>query len=776
MPNTLFPVFPENASYINSMIAVKTIGNKVYYFNGEMPFYHHQKNNYQSFRFITSQMIELKNVTQVEITKAFKVSKESVKRWTKTYRTKGESGFFEPRKGKKKGNVLNGEVMSKVQSGLDLGKTPKSIGEELGIKPDTIRKAISYGRLTMPETIEVAEQDQGAKTKSQRNQQDSKAPHGMACTNTIGRIDAVLKKKVATPEFENNRAVENAGVLLALPALLSNGLLSHNDVFDFEEGYYSLPSILLALSFCFMLRVGSIEKISDKPPGELGKLLGLDRIPEVKTLRKKIACLSQGEQSDLWLSRLSKSWMSQHPDLAGVMYLDGHNDVIYSKTSKLPKRYISRFRLAMRGTTDYWVSDKLGQPFFSVSKHVSGSMIETIKQDIVPRLEKDIPYQPTKEMLEKDSLLHKFMIVYDRECYSPDFMIDMWEKRISCCTYNKYVKDQWSEKEFREYEIEDEYGEKKTIKLAERGVLIEGKQTEKLPRPITVYTFENLKTEGVAKTKTTQKRIQKKRKIWVREVRRLSDNGHQTSIITTNYKLSLSLIGMYMFARWCQENFFKYMLENFGLDMLISYFRKTIPDTTQLVNPAWRRLDKLVRSISAKLKRLEAKFGALTYQGTDSMDEKQLRKYNDKKADLQEDISIYRNQLNEHKTERKTINKKINFAELPEDEKFDGVHNERKQLVDTIKMIVFRVEMAMASLFRDHTKKPKEIRSLIVQFFKSDADIIVDKQKRTLYINIHHQPTNRDDVALKALCKVLNETEMEYPGTDMKIIYGILTE
>ncbi len=368
------------------------------------------------------------------------------------------------------------------------------------------------------------------------------------------------------------------------------------------------------------------------------------------------------------------------------------------------------------------------------------------------------------------------MIVYDRECYSHDFMIDMWEKRIACCTYNKYVKDKWQEEEFIEYEIENDYGEKEIIKLAERGVLLEGKQTEKLPRPITVHTFGDINTESGAETKITNKRTQKKRKIWAREVRRLTDNGHQTSIITTNYKLPLVLIGVYMFARWCQENYFKYMLENFGLDMLISYCRTIIPDTTLLVNPAWRKLDKQVRSFSAKLKRLEAKFGALTYQGTDSMDEKQLRKYNGTKADLLEDISIFRNLLEELKTERKTIKKKITFAELPEDEKFEGVHNERKQLVDTIKMIAFRAEMAMASLIRSHTGKPKEARSLLVQFFKSDADIIVDKHKKTLSINIHHQPTKRDDVALKALCEALNETEIIYPGTDMKIIYGILTD
>ncbi len=578
------------------------------------------------------------------------------------------------------------------------------------------------------------------------------------------------KKKVAGPEFENNIDVEHAGVLLSLPALLSNGLLNHNTIFNFEEGYYSLSSILLTLSFSFLLRIGSIEKISDESPGEFGKLIGLDRIPEVKTLRGKIKVLSQNEQPDKWLAELSKDWMANSPELAGVLYIDGHEEVYYGKTNKLPKRFISRLRLAMRATTDYWVCDKLGQPFFSISKHVSGSMIETIKQDIIPRLKKDVPDQPTEEMLEADSLLHKFMIVYDRECYSSDFMIDMWGQRIACSTYNKYVKDKWSVDEFNEYEIETEFGEKEKIKLAERGVLLEGKETEKLAEPKTVYFFGETDDD----VKITNKRTQKKRKIRAREIRKLSENGHQTSIITTNYKLSIVLVGVYMFARWCQENFFKYMIKNFGLDMLISNCKLIISDTSILINPQWRKLDKQFRSINGKLKRLEAKFGALTYNQNQDQDEIKMKKYNNKKAKLQEDISIFRKQSEECKKERNKTKKKISFKELPEEEKFDGVHNERKQFVDTIKIISYRAETALATIVKKYTKKPNEARALLTQFFKSDADIKVDKQNRKIYIKIHHQPTNRDDIALKELCKNLNQTQMIYPGTDMKIVYDIL--
>lgn len=81
--------------------------------------------------------------------------------------------------------------MSKIQSLLNQGISLKLIGEETGIKPDTIKKAISSGRLTKPEI----EKEHKTQTKSQRNQKDSQAPLGMGCTNAQGRIDAIIKKK-----------------------------------------------------------------------------------------------------------------------------------------------------------------------------------------------------------------------------------------------------------------------------------------------------------------------------------------------------------------------------------------------------------------------------------------------------------------------------------------------------------------------------------------------------------------------------------------------------
>ena len=122
-------------------------------------------------------------------------------------------------------------------------------------------------------------------------------------------------------------------MLIALPALLECGLLNFLNIFDFKAGYYDLSSILLSLSFCFLLRVKSIEKISRETPGELGKSIGLDRIPEVKTLRIKIAELSTNDQPKQWLADLSKFWMQSFPELAGVFYIDGHENPYFGKNN-----------------------------------------------------------------------------------------------------------------------------------------------------------------------------------------------------------------------------------------------------------------------------------------------------------------------------------------------------------------------------------------------------------------------------------------------------------
>jgi len=65
-----------------------------------------------------------------------------------------------------------------------------------------------------------------------------------------------------------------------------------------------------------------------------------------------------------------------------------------------------------------------------------------------------------------------------------------------------------------------------------------------------------------------------------------------------------------MFSRWCQENYFGYMMEHYDIDGLIQYGSEEMDGTIRLVNPAWRDLDKQVTRLTTQLRRHQAKLGA----------------------------------------------------------------------------------------------------------------------------------------------------------------------
>ena len=110
--------------------------------------------------------------------------------------------------------------------------------------------------------------------------------------------------------------VPNGGVLFALPALLAVGLLAGAErFFALPKGYYGLDSLLVLLAFMALGRLKSVESLRYCAPGEWGKLLGLDRVPEVRTLRRKIRLLTCDDQAEQWSAELCKRWMDAAPEI-----------------------------------------------------------------------------------------------------------------------------------------------------------------------------------------------------------------------------------------------------------------------------------------------------------------------------------------------------------------------------------------------------------------------------------------------------------------------------
>ncbi len=119
------------------------------------------------------------------------------------------------------------------------------------------------------------------------------------------------------------------------------------------------------MSLC---RIKTIEQLRGKAPGELGKLMGLDRVPEVRCLRRKLDAKSRDEAAEKWAAAVSLQWMEADPEAVGTLYVDGHVRIYHGSKTRLPRKYVSRQRLCLRGTTDYWVNDQSGRPFFVIDK------------------------------------------------------------------------------------------------------------------------------------------------------------------------------------------------------------------------------------------------------------------------------------------------------------------------------------------------------------------------------------------------------------------------
>ena len=568
---------------------------------------------------------------------------------------------------------------------------------------------------------------------------DSQGGMGLACSRTIERIGASIGQLDGVDAvFAPNIDVKSAGVLLALPALLLNGLLRYCDrYFSLPKGYYRVRSLLMVLAFVALLRIKSIERVRYCDPGELGKLVGLDRIPEVKTLRRKITYLSGYGGAGNWSKELAKTWMEEDPDMAGILYVDGHVRVYHGHKVDLPKRYVAREKLCLKGVTDYWINDAVGKPFFVVTQEVNSGLLAVLREKIVPRLLEDVPRQPLHEQLETQPYIFRFGLVFDREGYSPQFFKEMWDKRIACYTYRKYVKGMWSEAEFENKKVVFPNGEIGQMRLAERGVYF--------TRP----------------------------KIWIREIRKLTDSGHQTAIVTTDYDNETSKIAGTMFSRWSQENFFKYMMQHYGIDRLIDYKIEEINEPVKVINPLYREVDRQIRSKNATLSRKKAEYGGLILE--EEIEEKKIQEYVHRKSELKDSIDALNKDIERLKAQRKQIDKHISFSHLPEEHKFKVLKKSGKQFIDTIKMIAYRAETSLVNILRGYIGKRDEARSLVRQIFLTDADIMPDEEQGILNVKVHNMTNPRNNRYLQRLCEVLNESETIFPGTNLRLVYDVVS-
>jgi transposase-like protein len=718
MPTQLhLPVQPAGAQEINAVVAMVERKEQVAYFASGVPLFVHRADDPVGRRVAAAQMIALGLARQEELSAALHVNRTTLYRQHRKLAVHGVLGVVDGKRGPRGPHRFTAEKRERVVELLKAGQSIRQAATQVGVTEGTIRHALRRGELDHP-PVSLAP----ALGPRSRSEQAARATSGVAVQRHTERALARLGQLTeAAPQFVAAEAVRAGGVLLALPAILTLGLLdAGQQVYGaLKNGFYGLQATLLCLTFMALLRIRTPEQLQGQPPGELGIPLGLDRAPEVKTLRRKLAELAARRQATPFSQRLAERWVRDHADAVGLLYIDGHVRPYHGTAQTLPEAYVTRRRLCMPATTDVWVQQQDAQPLFVVTAPANDDLRAMLRTDILPEVRRLVGER-------------RVTLGFDREGWSPKFFRECHEQGYDILTYRRGPYAAWRRVAFR---------------------------------PITATV------DGRAVRYTLAERIVDVLPGFrMREVRRLSDDGgHQTAILTTRTDLPIAVVAYRMFERWTQENFFRYMRQHFALDALLTYAAEPADPERTIPNPARKALRKQLAEARTTLKALEQAYGHAAQQNPEGR-RPTMRGFKIAHGALGQQIRAQERACRRLEVRLAALPERVPVKTVMDEEEIVKLAPEAKHLTDTIKMVAYRAETALVQCLAPHYAKTEdEGRALIREMLSSSADLIPDAQR--LRIRLHSLANPRSNQALAHVCAILNALEFQYPGTTLTLVY-----
>jgi transposase len=525
----------------------------------------------------------------------------------------------------------------------------------------------------------------------------------------------------AAPLFRDGGRVPRAGVLLALPALMRSGVfdVARRVYGSIGPAFYGLRTTVVALLLLALLRIKRPEGLKEHSPVDLGRLLGLDRAPEVKTLRRKLSRLAHSGGATLFGHLLAERRVATLGAALGFLYVDGHVRVYHGQRD-IPKAHVARMRIALPATTDYWANDARGEPLFVVTADANAGMVA-----MLPKLLAEI-----RALVGE----RRVTVVFDRGGWSPKLFADLLAASFDFLTYRKGRFRRLPRRCFEAHSAVLD-GKSVSYKLADQGIRLLGG------------------------------------KLRLRQVTRLADQGrHQTPIVTSRRDLPAVEVAFRMFERWRQENFFKYLREEFALDALIDH--GIVPDdaTREVPNPRWTEIDAKLRAARDRVAVITRRIGgdaALRELGVAKSRRALLDRHTRRElgAAIAESMKLERR--------RAAIPRRIPVGERSEGEVVK-LSTERKHLSNVLKMVAYQAESDLVRALAPHYRRAEdEGRTLVQSALASAADITVATVERELRVVLAPMSSPHRTRAIAALCQELTAAAVVFPGTRLRLVYSI---
>ncbi|NMM32416.1 MAG: helix-turn-helix domain-containing protein [Phycicoccus sp.] len=684
----------------------------------------------QALRRLTAvQLIELGVAKVGEVADAFGVDTATLWRWRREFAGAGVGGLVPDKRGPKGASKLTPSVIGDIRARRAAGASLRAVAAATGLSTGSVRRALT------PDTLELDHQDVGDAQGLARvvDLPVLAAPAARTTDRVAARWGGI---ECAGPVFTPAARVPLAGLFLALPALAATGLLScANEVYRLPGGFYGLDTMLVEGVLRALAGEPRAEGATRINPTDLGRVLGLDRAPEVKTIRRKIAQLAQVGAAGELQAAIARHHLSRgDADVAQVgvvLYVDGHVRA-YQGTKRIGKAHLSRLRFPAPATVETWVAGGDGGPVLVVMSEPGASLAGELAR-LLPEL---------RTAVGDD---RRVLVGFDRGGWSPALFAHMAAAGFDPLTWRKATTPDLDAEAFTEVTFTGETGRQYTWALADTVVDV----------PIDdhggVFTMRQVTRWDTKKT-----------------------TPRQVHVLTTRTDLDAAQVIYRMGARWRLENYFRYARMHFDLDAHHAY-ASTDDDPHRLVpNPAKRAAHLDVATARARYDRAQGRTDAAMLAARSPAPGTQAILTNQVHDAITADLRAAETDLATAQQTHKTIPTRVPLGQLHPGQQVLDV--ETKLITHAIGAAAFNTINALARDIRldtGYARANHEAHTLARQVLTHSGDI--DPGNGHLTVRLDPMPTARATTAIRELCAHLTATQTRYPSTDLILRYEIKT-
>jgi hypothetical protein len=707
-------------------------------------------------RLAAVQLVRIKAAKAVQVAAGFGVDPDTLRRWAKALNGAGPAALVAARSGPKGPSRLTAAMVTDIRGRRAAGASLRGIAAAVGVSTDSVRRALppaaqkaATNDEVPPPTSATAALRQAAAVEHTAAGDDPAPdlPVLPAPVDRDGERAAARWGQLthAEPVFAPAARVPLAGLLLAIPALEATALLPcAATVFGcLRNGFYGLDTMLLEGVLRALAGEPRAEGATRIDPVALGRVLGLDRGPEVKTIRRKITDLAATGRADELLAAMAAAHVARldksNPDLLAVFYVDGHVRA-YQGAHKVAKTHLSRLKFPAPATVETWVSDASGDPVLVVMADPGASLAIELRR-LLPDLRRAVGDH------------RRVLVGFDRGGWSPALFEHMDAQGFDVLTWRKGFADDVDPDLFADAAYTDETGRVHQWRVADTTVDLSIDDDQ-------VFTMRQVSLL-VANNKTGRGEHGQ-------------DSTRQIHILTTRTDLPAEQVIYRMGSRWRQENYFRYARMHFDLDSHDAYATTEDDPTRMVPNPAKKKAHQQVLAARARYERVLAATDAALLDAVSPPQGQAVLITNADHDKLTADLRAAETVLDAAQHAHRAVLARLPLGQVNPGQQVLDIQT--KLISHAIRIAAFNTATALARAIRVHTgyaRANHEAHALVRQALTGSGDI--DPGDGTLTVRLDPLPTGRATAAIAQLCEHLTATQTCYPGTNLILRYEVKT-